>query len=110
MDEKKRGEKTRKKQAWKTPQIKIKKLKKDIETFETEVENLLKNVQTTPDSNCVVCKKTIECEDLPCQHPICHPCYNNQRRNRDNVYCPICQKNYFNIRFDSISSSSSEEF
>jgi len=110
MDEKKRGEQKRRKEVWKTPQIKIKKLKKDIETLETEVENLLKNVQTTPTSSCAVCKKNVGSEDLPCQHSICHPRYSNQLRNRDNVYCPICKKNYFNVRFDSISSSSSEEF
>lgn len=113
MDEKRKvgEEQLKKKQTWRTPQTKIKKLKKDIETLQSEVENLLKHVQPISDNICcIVCKKIVECEELPCQHAICQSCYNNQIKNRDSVYCPICQKTYFNIRFDSISSSSSEEY
>jgi hypothetical protein len=101
-----RRRKTAKKEPRKTPQMKIKELKKDIDAFQSEVDNLLKNVSKTLTEStiCVVCEKTTtEHEDLICQHVICPACYDKS------VVCPICIHTPFHLhRFDS--SSSSDEF
>lgn len=98
----------------KNPQTKIKELKKDIETLETEVNMLLEHVPAgSIDGMCIVCKNPIkplsEYHDLPCQHFLCEICVQNQIKNDRLVHCPQCshQSPFFPVR--SIDSSSSSE-
>lgn len=100
-----RRKKKTKKEPRKTPQTRIKELRKDIDAFQTEVDNMLKSVSTIvqQDNTCEICHNTItEYEDLICQHVICRSCFDANRSTR----CPICENNL--ERFDS--SSSSEDF
>lgn len=104
MDERRRRK--TKKEPRKTPQTKIKELKKDIDAFQIEVDNLLKNVPATlADANtCAVCgNPTTDINDMACQHAICRTCADNQMTP---FVCPLCEPATFH-RFDS--SSSSEE-
>ena len=98
----------------KNPQTKIKELKKDIETFETEVNHLLEHVQVgSIDSICIVCEnpiRTTEYHDLPCQHVLCETCAHDQITNHHPIRCPKCsqqQNPFFVVR--SLDSSSSED-
>lgn len=91
----------------KQPQDQIKKLKKKLDTFQSEVESLLRDVPST-DNLCVLCnnRKSLEYNDLPCHHVICHSC----QREYKKLYCPTCQKLYHgNYEKETPSSSSSEE-
>lgn len=96
-------------QVKKTTQTKIKKLKKEIEIFQLEVDQLLRSIPTSStDSTCIICMKTqIECEDLPCQHVICKYCYTNQTKKNSFVKCTVCQQQYYVLR--PIGSFSSDE-
>jgi len=96
---------------WKNPQHKFKQLRKDIESFQTEVNVLLDNVKpSTRDNLCVLCQKHEDCEELPCQHVICHACFNQQMKEKHSVECPLCRQTHFHMfsRFDSSSSSDTE--
>jgi len=102
-----------KKQKTNNPQTKIKELKKDIETLESEVNLLLEHVHVASiDSLCIVCKKpiTTEYHDLSCPHVICEPCGNDLLKKHRAVHCPVClqEQHLFHMR-STHSSSSSED-
>lgn len=111
MDERGTIIKKNNKPKWK---IKIKELKKDIEVFQTEVENLLRDVSSNIplDNICVLCNKNNGCRDLPCQHIICLLCHQHHMKNNSMITCPVCQYTHYQggmvHGFDSFSSSSDE--
>lgn len=80
-----------------TPQKKIEELKKDIEAFQKNVENVLKEVPADlPENLCIACENpTMDYEELVCHHVLCHKCCDNLS------VCPLCRP----TRFDSSSSS-----
>lgn len=87
----------------KGPQTKIKELKKDIATLETQMSRLLEHVPSTSmDNLCVVCEEVVrhEYHDLACQHVLCPACYDKKQPHP----CPRCQPTY-----SEDSSSSSED-
>lgn len=103
----------------KNPQTKIKELKKDIETFETEVNRLLEDVVEagSMDNLCIECQnpiRTAEQHDLPCQHVLCETCFLNQIKNHRLLHCPQCshhqphQSPFFYIHSRNSSSSSED--
>lgn len=104
------GDKKHTRNVFKTPLSKIKILKQEIDTFQTQVGDLLECIGTKSlDNICISCNSsTLECEDLPCQHMICRICYNNQIKNKRMVVCPVCQKTH-QYPLHSIDSFSSEE-
>lgn len=106
MDERRKGNN---KPRWK---IKIKELKKDIELFQCELDNLLKKVSsnTNQDDNilCVLCDKNIAKHKLPCQHDVCFSCQQNHIKNKSIITCPTCQEKHYHSRVNSFSSSSDE--
>lgn len=107
-----RRKKQPQKQNLKNPQTKIKELKRDIETFETEVNLLLEHVPAASiDMICIVCQKTnmTDYHNLYCEHVICETCGNDQIRKHVSVHCPKCcqEKDIFHVR--SMESSSSED-
>lgn len=94
-----------------TPQNKFKELRKDIESFQTEVKNLLENVPPSERDNlCVVCKQNEDCHELPCNHVICQSCFDTQMKKKHFIHCLICNQTHFHLmsRFDSSSSSDNE--
>lgn len=100
------------------PQTKIKELKKDIETFETEVNLLLEHVPASIDNICIVCQNPIltaaEYHDLPCQHVLCETCGHDQVKNHLPVQCPQCSQqqshpSVFSYLRPTDNSSSSED-
>lgn len=90
--------------------IKIKELKKDIEIFQSELEDLLRNVpaSTNQDNICVFCDKNIATYKLPCQHDICTPCQQNHRKNKAITICPVCRQTHHHRVYSSDSFSSDE--
>lgn len=108
-----------KKHNLKNQQTKIKELKKDIETFETEVNLLLEHVQAcgSIDNICILCQNhilTSEYHDLPCQHVLCETCVHDQVKNQHSIQCPQCSQQQphpspFSYLRPTGSSSSSED-
>ena len=105
-----------KKNNFKNPQSNIKELKKDIETFETQVNLLLEHVQAgfMDGVFCVMCGnhiKTSEYYDLPCQHILCETCFHEQTKNHCPSGCPQCSQEkppFFHVRPTDSSSSSDD--
>lgn len=91
------------------PHVQIKELKKQLDTFQLEVENLLRDVPST-DNLCILCnnRDSKGHYDLPCQHVLCFSCQ-KQYRKRD---CPQCHPHNKKAQKQPIekdTSSSSEE-
>lgn len=88
------------------PQNRIKELKKDIATLETQVNRLLEDVPSTSmDNLCVVCEEVVrhEYHDLACQHVLCPVCYDKNHPH----FCPKCQP-MFQITYSEDGSSSED--
>lgn len=89
------------------PHVQIKELKKQLDTFQLEVEHLLQDVPST-DNLCILCNNSNGQFDLPCNHVLCHYC----QKEYNKIHCSICKKTY-NLQKDNQiekdSSSSSEE-
>lgn len=114
MDGRRRKQQPVLKKMTQNPQTKIKELRKDIESLESEVNLLLEHVQVASiDSLCVVCKQpitTTEYHDMPCQHVICEDCGNTLIKKHRTINCPLClqEQHLFHMR-STHSSSSSED-
>lgn len=92
---------------YKSPKIRIKELKKELDQFECEVGSLL---ETLPydDERCVLCGETSEdTNELPCQHLICHQCFHTTMKNKTPVQCHICKKTYYDKKMPHSDSTSS---
>lgn len=90
----------------KGPQTKIKELKKDIVTLETQVNRLLENVPSTSmDNLCMVCEEVVrhEYHDLACHHVLCKACYDKNQAQP----CPKCQP-MFQTTYSEDGSSSED--
>lgn len=110
MDESRRKSLSKPPPQWK---IKIKELKKDIETFQKEVDVLLRDVpDISPNNLCIFCNKNVGCRDLPCHHILCLVCYQHHMKRKGLIICSVCQqRHYVGIAHnsDSFSSSSTDE-
>lgn len=78
--------------------MQIKELRKEINSFQTQIQELLQEIPVIL-SVCIVCHNKDDCIDLPCQHSICRRCHGFV-----NAQCTICPQLVRNL-----SSSSSEE-
>lgn len=90
------------------PQVQIKELKKQLDTFQLEVENLLRDVPSS-ENLCILCNNRDSkghC-DLPCQHVLCYSCQKQYRKRN----CPQCNQHQHQQQqlIDKDTSSSSEE-
>lgn len=95
-----------KRQQKKTPHVQIKELKKKLDTFQLEVEHLLRDVPSI-ENLCILCnnRDSNGHYDLSCHHTICHSCKKQYKKNT----CPICQKNKKDEHHCEKDTSSSDE-
>lgn len=105
-----RKQQPEKKQQTTNPQSRIRELKKDIETFENQVNLMLEhNPTTSMDGTCVACGRVAgnDYHELSCQHWLCCVCHRHRIHNKL-PDCPRCQPSPL-YRGDSSSSSSLED-